>query len=68
MLRAKPIDLSKILKAYEGKWVALTPDETKVLGASTDLDEALKQARDKGFPCPFIIKSPCYEVMGSFIE
>ena len=68
MRQVKPIDLTKILKPYEGKWVALTPDETKVLGASTDLDEALKQAREKGFPCPFIIKSPYYEVMGSFIE
>jgi hypothetical protein len=68
MYRAKPIDLTKILKPYEGQWVALTPDETKVIGSSKDLDEALRQAKDKGFPRPFVVKAPCCEVMGSFVE
>ena len=67
-MRVKSIDLSKILEPYEGQWVALTPDAKKVLGASKNLDEALRQAKSKGFPRPYLVKSPCYEVMGSFFE
>lgn len=40
----KPIDLSKILLPYENKWVALSEDNKKVLGAGKTLEEARKQA------------------------
>ena len=59
----KPIDLTKLIEPYAGQWVALTPDEKKVLGASENLDEALKQAKDKGISLPFLIKSPGYEMV-----
>ena len=40
----KPIDLSKILLPYENKWVALSDDNKKVLGAGDTLEQARKQA------------------------
>lgn len=40
----KPIDLSKILLPYENKWVALSNDNKKVLGAGNTLEQAKKQA------------------------
>ena len=64
MRKSKPIDLTKLIDPYPGQWVALTPDEKKVVGASPDLDQALRQAKAKGYPQPFIIKSPGYEMMG----
>ena len=66
MTKSKVIDLTKLLEPYSGQWVALTPDEKEVVGASMDLDEALKQAKAKGVPRPFIIKSPSYEMVGFF--
>jgi len=43
----KPIDLSKILLPFENKWVALSEDSKKVLGAGKTLKEAEKQAEKK---------------------
>ena len=43
-----PLDLSKILKDYEGKWVALSDDNTRVLGVGESAKEALKNAASKG--------------------
>jgi len=64
MSKYKPIDLTRLMEPYQGQWVALTPDEKRVVGASANLDEALKQAKDKGFPQPFIVKSPSFEMVG----
>ena len=66
MSKTKSTDLTKLIEPYTGQWVALTPDEKKVVGASNSLDEALQQARAKGISCPFIIKSPSYEMVGFF--
>ena len=62
----KRMDLTKILEPYEGQWVTLSPDGKKVLGASKNPDAALKQAKAKGFPRPFLVKSPGYEMAGCF--
>lgn len=43
----KPIDLSKKLRPYENKWVALTLDHKKVLGAGNTLREAREKAEKK---------------------
>lgn len=53
-----PIDLSKLLEPYRGKWVTLTKDEKKVLGSGDTIDEALKAAEEKGELLPFLIKVP----------
>lgn len=44
----KPIDLTKILKSYENKWVALALDQKRVLGAGKTLKEAKEKADKTG--------------------
>ena len=44
-----PLNLGEILKDYESKWVALSDDNTRVLGAGKSAKEALKDAELKGF-------------------
>ena len=44
----KLVDLSKILKPYENKWVALSLDYKKVLGSGKTLKEAKKEADEAG--------------------
>ena len=34
-------DLSKTLKGYENKWVALTPDYERVVSSGDELDETM---------------------------
>ena len=43
-----PIDLSSILKNYEGKWVALSDDNTAVYGSGNTAKDAAEAARAKG--------------------
>ena len=43
-----PLDLSKILKGYEGKWVALTDDNKSVLASGNTGKEAADHALDHG--------------------
>lgn len=57
----KPIDLSKILLPYENKWVALSEDNKKVLGAGKTLKEAEKQAEKKSKKYIFL-KVPPFNV------
>ena len=66
MPRLRRTDLSKLIEPFEGQWVALTTDEKKVVGASCNLDAALKQAKAKGISLPLIIKSPSPELVGFF--
>ena len=35
---AKPIDLSKILSKYSGKWISISEDYSKVIAHSNNLD------------------------------
>ena len=43
-----PLDLSSILKPYEGQWVALSEDNKAVLGSGKTAKEALLNAEKKG--------------------
>ena len=46
-----PIDLTKLLKPYKGQWVALSPDEKRILGHGKSLDEALASVgKEEGRP------------------
>lgn len=58
----KPIDLSKILLPYENKWVALSEDNKKVLGAGKTLEEARKQA-EKTKERFLFLKVPSFDVL-----
>ena len=53
-----PIDLAALLAPYTGQWVALSRDETSVLGSGPDLEDAIKQAKAKGEQRPILIKAP----------
>jgi len=52
-------DLSQILgTAPRECWLALTHDETKVVGRGEDIAEAVEEAREHGEHDPVIIWSP----------
>lgn len=43
-----PIDLSKILKGYEGKWVALSENNATIFASAESPKLAADEARRKG--------------------
>ena len=45
-----PLDLTVILKDYEGKWVALSDDNSSVYGAGDTAKEAAREAESKAHP------------------
>lgn len=56
MPELQPIDLSELLRPFQGKWVALSQDETQVLGSGTTIDEALEEARCQGERQPIVVR------------
>ena len=42
-----PIDLTRLLAPYKGEWVALSQDETRILGHGKTIEEALGLAKSK---------------------
>lgn len=57
----RSIDLSKKLKPFENKWVALSQDHKKVLGVGDTLDKAKREAEKKNKKYIFI-KLPAFDV------
>ena len=57
----RPIDLSKKLKPYENKWVALSLDHKEVLGVGKTLKEAKEKAEKKSKKYVFL-KLPSFSV------
>ena len=55
-------DLSKILKLYEEKWVALSQDEKKVVGSGETIKRASREALNKGYKNPVFIKVPRFDI------
>lgn len=51
------IDITKILKEYKNKWVALTDDD-KVICAGSTLDDVMNKAKSKGYNEPVTMKVP----------
>lgn len=55
----KPRDLSLVLKdAPAGKWIALSSDQTRIMGHGETVDDAVKEARLAGENNPVLIKMP----------
>ncbi len=50
------LDLSKVLRPYENKWVALSEDHQRVVGSGDTLKQAQKQAEEKGQKHPVYTK------------
>lgn len=51
------IDITKILKKYQNKWIALTDDD-KIICAGKTLDEVMKKAISKGYNEPVTMRVP----------
>ena len=54
----KAIDMTPIIKKYPGYFVALSLNRKKVLGKGHTPEEALKEAKKKGFKNPLLTKIP----------
>lgn len=59
--RLKPIDLSRLLLPYENKWVALSEDHKKILGAGKSLKEAEEKAEKRNKKYIFL-KVPPFDI------
>ncbi len=53
-----PVNLAKLLAPYKGEWIALSHDEQSVLGHGATIDDAVRQAKDRGESRPILIKAP----------
>jgi len=53
-------DMSKVLKGFEGKWVALSIKDGQVVisGSGVTISEAIEKARQKGVNDPILIRAP----------
>lgn len=51
-------DLATLLTNYSDEWVALSEDQTKVVGQGKTLHEALAQARKNGCQNPTVTRVP----------
>jgi len=56
--RKEVCDFTKVFKSYQGKSVALSPDEKKVIGSGNSPKEALKESIKKGTKEPIFLKVP----------
>lgn len=54
-------DLSKILKKYKTGWLALTPDNEKLVARGKTLKEVLEKAQKKGVTEPSVLKASSFE-------
>lgn len=59
------IDLSKIIATYTNKWIALTPDNKKVVASGETLVQVLNISRKKGIENPSVMKVP--KIEASFV-
>lgn len=59
-------DLSKILKGYEKKWVALSSDQTKLVASAQSPEKAFQKANEMGENNPVVFKpldSRCVHIL-----
>lgn len=54
----KVLDMTPVIRKYPGYFVALTYDRKKVLGKGHTPEEALKEARKKGYKDPILTRIP----------
>jgi hypothetical protein len=55
----KPRDLSQVLKnAPAGEWIALSSDQTRMIGHGVTVDEAVEAAKLAGEDKPVLLKMP----------
>ena len=59
-----PLDLTKLLAPYKGEWVALSHDETRMLGHGKTIEDALAMAKKSEEGRPLLIRVPDDEGAG----
>lgn len=52
------IDWTELYKKYKGFWVALKDDEVTVVATGKTPQEALENAKKKGYPDPYLTRVP----------
>lgn len=57
-MKTKITDLSKVLKEYSNKWIALDPEKMKVVASGTEPKTVLEQSRKKGIDNPVLTRAP----------
>jgi hypothetical protein len=50
--------VAELIKSYPGKWVTVSFDKKRVVGVSSRMETALKQAHQKGESRPLLVKAP----------
>ena len=58
MADKKAIEKLSTYTKYANKWIAISPDETKVVGSGKTIRNALSEARKKGIKNPILTKVP----------
>ncbi len=55
----KPRDLSVVLRdAPPGEWIALSADESSIMGHGETIEDAVRAANDAGESKPVLVKMP----------
>ena len=57
-MKVKTLDLSKSLKGYSSKWIALKPQTTKVIAVGNSLKTVINKARNSGEDSPVLTRVP----------
>ncbi|HAM39219.1 MAG TPA: hypothetical protein DCP53_07505 [Elusimicrobia bacterium] len=57
----KKLNLTKLLEAYEDKWVALTPDKSKVVGSGYTVSEVLEKSKKNYCGTPIFFRVPSFK-------
>ena len=57
-MKAKVVDLSKTLKSYSSKWIALKPDTLRVIAVGNKAENVINEARKKGTKNPILTRAP----------
>lgn len=58
LAKGKEDKWGELISPYEGKYVALSPDETQVVGVGDRLEEVIKEAKKKGIKDPVVTTVP----------
>lgn len=48
----------KKLEEFEDQWIALSPDESKIISNHKDLEKAVSKAEKNGVKNPVMVKAP----------
>jgi hypothetical protein len=51
------VDLSKILEKNKSGWIALSPDNKRVVSTGKNLNEVLEKAKDNGVENPGLLRA-----------